>query len=110
MFVFSLFLLAGCGKKQISPAASDVSGKIAASGNVQTTLIDVVAAHADASNCWTLIDGSVYDVTSFISKHPGGNKSVLASCGKDATAIFNGKHGGDSKKMEALQAFKVMMK
>jgi cytochrome b involved in lipid metabolism len=38
------------------------------------------------------IRGKVYDVTKFISKHPGGNQ-ILNGCGKDATSYFEGVKG-----------------
>lgn len=34
------------------------------------------------------IEGKVYDVTSYVSRHPGG-KAILNGCGKDATVLFN---------------------
>lgn len=47
-----------------------------------------VAEHNTASDCWTIIDGSVYDLTPFISSHPGGDE-ILRACGQDATTLFN---------------------
>ena len=32
--------------------------------------------------------GNVYDVTEFISEHPGGSKILLKACGKDSTELF----------------------
>lgn len=52
-------------------------------------MIDV-AKHTSASDCWTTIDGQVYDLTKYILYHPGGNR-ILQACGKDATDLFNGK-------------------
>jgi cytochrome b involved in lipid metabolism len=42
-----------------------------------------------------VVDNSVYDVTNFITDHPGGEE-ILKGCGKDATSLFKGqpKHGG----------------
>ena len=42
---------------------------------------DDVAQHASASDCWIIIDGLVYDVTSFLSSHPGGKKILVSGCG-----------------------------
>ena len=36
-----------------------------------------------------MIENKVYDVTSFIPQHPGGNE-ILKGCGKDATTMFQG--------------------
>ena len=49
-----------------------------------------VAVHNSEDDCWIIIDNIVYDVTSFISKHPGG-RSIVPSCGADATVVFNSK-------------------
>ena len=49
--------------------------------------LDEVAAHATADDCWMAIHGNVYDVTSFIPRHPGG-QAILEGCGKDATTLF----------------------
>jgi len=51
-----------------------------------------VATHNSAASCWMAIRGKVYDVTSFISRHPGGN-NILKGCGKDATSLFEGVSG-----------------
>lgn len=47
-----------------------------------------VAQHNVATDCWTIIDSKVYDITSYISRHPGGNE-ILAACGTDGTTLFN---------------------
>jgi cytochrome b involved in lipid metabolism len=56
-----------------------------------------VAKHANSSSCWSIINGSVYDLTAYIPKHPGGESRILKICGKDGTALFEDQHGGDSK-------------
>ncbi len=50
-----------------------------------------VATHNVASNCWLIIAGQVYDVTTFIPIHPGGS-AIVAYCGSDATTIFDAIH------------------
>lgn len=46
-----------------------------------------VAKHNNINDCWLVIQNKVYDVTSFIPQHPGGNE-ILKGCGKDATSMF----------------------
>jgi cytochrome b involved in lipid metabolism len=58
------------------------------------TLADI-AKHAVKTDCWTAVRGNVYDLTSFIPSHPGGDR-ILVVCGKDGTAAFEGQHGGQS--------------
>ncbi len=70
------------------------------------TMADV-ALHASKASCWTAINGSVYDVTSYIPRHPGGEKNVLKICGKDGTSLFEGQHGGDSKPEAKLAPLRI---
>ena len=43
------------------------------------------------TSCWTVIEGGVYDITSYIPNHPGGESEIMQICGKDGTALFTGK-------------------
>ena len=51
------------------------------------TLIDI-AKHNNENDCWMVIEGKVYDVTTYINQHPDG-RSILKGCGIDATQMFN---------------------
>ncbi len=66
-----------------------------------------VAKHATASSCWTAINGKVYDVTRWISRHPGGQRAILSLCGTDGSAAFNGQHGGQSRPAAELAGFRI---
>ncbi len=46
-----------------------------------------VASHDSRDDCWTVINGKVYNITGFISSHPGGDE-ILRACGIDATSLF----------------------
>ncbi len=70
------------------------------------TLIEV-AKHATKTDCWTAVNGSVYNVTSWITKHPGGQEEILSLCGKDGSAAFNGQHGGQAQQEKQLASFKI---
>lgn len=52
-----------------------------------------VASHNTLQNCWLIISGKVYDVTTYISQHPGGAQMILNSCGKDGTSAYGNKGG-----------------
>lgn len=41
-----------------------------------------VAKHNTRQSCWVIIDGFVYDVTDFLSEHPGGDSVILSYAGK----------------------------
>lgn len=66
-----------------------------------------VAAKNTPSACFTAISGSVYDLTSWIARHPGGDKAIISICGKDGTEAFNGQHGGRQKPEQVLAGFKI---
>lgn len=57
-------------------------------------LPEVVAAHSSPSDCWTVIEGNVYDLSSFIQKHPGGAQVLESICGTDGSAAFSNQHSG----------------
>lgn len=65
------------------------------------TLADV-AAHGSGADCWSAIDGTVYDLTTWIGQHPGGPAVIQALCGTDGSAAFNGQHGGQGEPKQAL--------
>ncbi len=64
-----------------------------------------VAAHATSANCWTSINGNVYDLTAWIGTHPGGESAIIQLCGTDGTSAFMGQHGGDNRANNALARF-----
>lgn len=66
-----------------------------------------VSTHTDATSCWTSIDGRVYDVTSWISEHPGGSAAILSLCGRDGSAAFNAQHGGQRRPASELAQFYI---
>jgi len=37
------------------------------------------------NSAWVAVDSKVYDVTSFINKHPGGSEFLLLHAGRDIT-------------------------
>ncbi len=50
-----------------------------------------LAKHNSETSCWLLIDGKIYDVTSYLYQHPGNADTILPTCGTDATAAYNTK-------------------
>lgn len=44
-----------------------------------------VFQHRRHNDCWIILEGEVYNVTSWIKKHPGGGKLILHYGGEDAT-------------------------
>lgn len=53
--------------------------------------IQEIAKHSSASDCWMVINNSVYDVTQVINIHPGGPGTIIAHCGTESTNAWNTK-------------------
>jgi len=62
-------------------------------------------AHATRDDAWVIVDGNVYDVTTWIPKHPGGDRLLLAFAGRDCTDQFAAFHRPETRKR--LDAFLV---
>ena len=91
------------GTAATAPSATTEQPTAAPSGISSTE----VAAHASRESCWSIVNGNVYDLTSWIPKHPGGEGAILGICGKDGSSKFNGQHGKDAKKVALLAGFKI---
>jgi cytochrome b involved in lipid metabolism len=64
-----------------------------------------IAKNDSTSSCWAAISGKAYDLTDWISEHPGGAGAIVGICGTDATSAFQGKHGGQSGPASSLSAY-----
>lgn len=54
-----------------------------------------LAKHNSRSDCWIAYKGIVYDITSFLPKHPGGITTISPYCGtaSEFENAFTKKHG-----------------
>jgi len=66
-----------------------------------------VGKHSTPDDCWTIIDGNVYDMTTFIARHPGGSSAIAGLCGRDGTEGFRGQHGSASAPNAQLEPLKI---
>ena len=67
--------------------------------------MDQVKANNGASSCWSVIDGDVYDLTTWISSHPGGAAAIKSLCGLDGTSAFKAQHEGQNNPIKKLITF-----
>lgn len=101
-------ILSGCGadkNKKISIPENNQN--MENTNQVKTAsfyTLEEVTKHAVPTDCWLVASGKVYDVTSFIPNHPGGEK-ILQGCGKDMSEFFNTKHAKQS--VEQLPVFYI---
>lgn len=47
-----------------------------------------IQKHNQKNDCWMLISGKVYNITSYFGFHPGGNSVMAQTCGIDSTVAY----------------------
>ncbi len=66
-----------------------------------------VQKHNNASSCYSVVRGNVYDLTSAINSHPGGAQAILKLCGTDGTSAFEVQHGGRPRQENVLANLQI---
>ena len=66
-----------------------------------------VKANNSSKSCWAVIDGFVYNLTSWINSHPGGSSAIVSLCGTDATSTFKSQHANQGKPAAKLDSFRL---
>ncbi|KAG9151917.1 hypothetical protein Leryth_002191 [Lithospermum erythrorhizon] len=64
--------------------------------------MEEASQHNTKDDCWIVIHGKVYDVSSYLDEHPGGDDVLLEATGRDATDEF--EDAGHSKSARELMA------
>ena len=81
-----------------TPTASPTTSSSPTPEPEMTTQTGYTMAQVQANNtsakCWSVINGKVYDLTNWITSHPGGANAIRGLCGRDGSASFNGQHRG----------------
>lgn len=77
-------------KSSSSSRSDDDAIPAAAAKPLRTFTLAQVAEHASKEDAWIVIDGGVYDITPYVTEHPGGVKAILKNAGGDATKGFKG--------------------
>lgn len=74
--------------------------------NVQYYTRQEIQAHNVSGDSWLIIHDKVYNITSFMEEHPGGEEVLLEQAGSDATESFEDVgHSTDAREM--LQQYYV---
>jgi len=106
--------LTACSSQPTAPWASGVS--VTAGGSDTSVNTDLAAKkykmatvkkHNTRSSCWSVVGKNVYNLTKWISKHPGGSKRILSMCGKNATKAFRSQHGTTGRAAKILATYKI---
>lgn len=56
-------------------------------GNTTAYTLEDIASHNSASDCWTAVNGKIYNITAYIPSHPGGEE-IVRICGRDGSNMF----------------------
>ena len=85
-------------------AKPSVTPTVAATVAASYTMAQV-SANKSAAKCWSVINGDVYDLTKWISAHPGGAGAILSLCGTDGTQDFIARHRGQGRPISVLGTY-----
>ncbi|KAH6778143.1 hypothetical protein C2S52_006341 [Perilla frutescens var. hirtella] len=58
-----------------------------------------VSAHRTSDDCWIIINGKVFNVTSYLNEHPGGDEVILGQAGGDASEEFEDVGHGSAARL-----------
>jgi cytochrome b involved in lipid metabolism len=90
------------GEKEIP---GDVVRGASPTSNSSALTMEQVKKNNTASSCWSVINGNVYNLTNWISSHPGGSGAITRLCGIDGTRGFSNQHRGDTQAESRLSGF-----
>uniref|UniRef100_A0A4W4FYW2 Cytochrome b5 heme-binding domain-containing protein n=1 Tax=Electrophorus electricus TaxID=8005 RepID=A0A4W4FYW2_ELEEL len=69
-------------------------------GGVKYYTLEEVQTHNMSKDAWLIIHEKVYDITSFLEEHPGGEEVLLEQAGGDGTESFEDVgHSTDAREM-----------
>jgi hypothetical protein len=86
-------------------ATSKPTPSASPTNNSSALTMEQVKKNNTASRCWSVINGNVYNLTNWISPHPGGEDAITRLCGTDGTKVFSNQHRGDPQAESRLSGF-----
>jgi len=89
---------AGPVNTQSQTIAEDSDQNNPSEGSTKKVTTDEVAKHNSEDDCWTIVGTNVYDITSYIPRHPGGEE-ILRACGTDGTSLFQQRTTADGQQI-----------
>jgi cytochrome b involved in lipid metabolism len=80
----------------VKPTTTPMPTPTASATQAGYTMADVKKANS-RTKCWSAIDGNVYDLTAWISAHPGGASAITFLCGIDGSNAYKAQHGNQAR-------------
>lgn len=102
------------GKKSLTPIKRYVLGELLGTASAPATVkpktwklytLREIKKHSTASNCWTIVNGNVFRITSWLSTRSDKAALVKGLCGKTGSKTFNARIKGNADKV--WSTFKV---
>ena len=71
--------------------------------------LEEVEKHGSADDCWVIYGKGVYDVTTFLEKHPGGADLILREAGNNITGVLRDEniHTHTTNAYNILKEYKI---
>ncbi|EGC38083.1 delta 5 fatty acid desaturase [Dictyostelium purpureum] len=66
-----------------------------------------IAKHNTENDCWVAVDGKVYDISKWVSQHPGGKEVLMLGAGRDVTNLFESYHPMSDKPSAILKNYEI---
>jgi cytochrome b involved in lipid metabolism len=71
--------------------SKDVQFAQGSGGNTPTSLQEL-EVHNTVEDCWLILHGNVYDLSSYADRHPGGAYWITDQCGREGTELYDVFH------------------
>lgn len=93
-------LINTCNEPAITDVTSVEENGETVEGGVKYFTLEEIRVHNMSNDTWLIIHDKVYDITSFLEEHPGGEEVLLEQAGADATESFEDVgHSTDAREM-----------
>ena len=70
--------------------------------------LEELSNHNSETDCWVVYQGKVYDLTSWLPKHPGSAEAIMPYCGNQGFEEAFKKQHGSSKASLFMQVAKLI--
>ncbi|KAG5849275.1 cytochrome b5-like [Anguilla anguilla] len=78
----------------------NANGEVVSESGEKYYSLEEIKLHNTSKDAWLIIHDKVYDITSFMEEHPGGEEVLLEQAGADATESFEDVgHSTDAREM-----------